>query len=81
VERQHFAKARAEVFWPCSGSWYINTYKNFHWVEKFIYSVKGVLRNQFQFETTETSFETILNKMFVSVVSLQYRNNVFRCFD
>ena len=29
---------------------------------------------------TETSFGTIRNKMFVSVVSLLYRNREFRCF-
>ncbi len=46
---------------------------------------QGVLRNQFQFEITETrtetSFGTIRNKMFVSVVSLLYQNSEFRCFD
>ncbi len=43
--------------------------------------VQGVLRKQFRFETTETgtetSFGTIRNKTFVSVVSLLYRNREF----
>ncbi len=43
---------------------------------------QGVLRNLFRFETTETgtetSFGTIRNKTFASVVSLLYRNRDFR---
>jgi hypothetical protein len=43
------------------------------------------IRNKFRFETTETgtetNFGTIRNKMFVSVVSLLYRNREFGCFD
>jgi hypothetical protein len=27
VERQNFARAKAEVFWPGSGSGYVNSYK------------------------------------------------------
>jgi hypothetical protein len=39
----------------------------------------------FRFETTETgtetSFDTIRNNTFVSVVSVKYRNRQFRCFE
>jgi hypothetical protein len=43
------------------------------------------VQTRVSFETTETgtetSFGTIWNKTFVSVVSLLYRNREFRCFD